>query len=158
MNDFCIRAKVYAFNRNINRYEHKWIEGYLTPISITEQGPQFVITEPVKGECVYDHHYYNGDDRFSFKPVEYAMFTKETISRWTGLHDKNGTKIWEGDILKWETYGDAYIYLLVEFDGGRYIARACDPDIRHNTIKLYGEEGYSEVIGNKWDNPELLEG
>jgi phage pi2 protein 07 len=155
---FLLRAKVYAFNRNVNRYEHKWVEGYLTPISITEQGPQFIITEPVKGECMHDHHY-NGDDHFSYKPVEYGMFVKETVSRWTGLLDKNGKKIWEDDILKWETLGSDYMHLVVRYDNGGWTAYPCnDFDRRHMKIRLGGEQNYCEVIGNKWDNPELLEG
>lgn len=82
----------------------------------------------------------------------------ETVGQWTGLVDKNGKKIFEGDILKWETLGTNYMYLVVEFDNGGYVAKSCDPDMKHRKIRLGGEQEYCDVICNRWDNPEYLKG
>lgn len=70
----------------------------------------------------------------------------ETIGQYTGLTDKNGTKIFEGDIVKWDekTWGCPYNEL-VTFD---YELLA----VRKNDYKHY-----VEVIGDICDTPELLE-
>lgn len=76
----------------------------------------------------------------------------ETVGQYTGLTDKNGTKIFEGDIVKWFIT----IYTVVYKDG-RFIGKEehfIGAD-EYRFINLYGE---IEVIGNIHDNPKLLRG
>jgi uncharacterized phage protein (TIGR01671 family) len=75
----------------------------------------------------------------------YRDVAKETVGQYTGLTDKNGKKIFEGDIVKWDEkeWGRPYNEL-VEFDYDLLAMRKSD------------YEQWCEVIGNKWDNPELL--
>lgn len=158
MEQFLLRAKVEEFEYLEGKYVSRWVEGYLNLAGITETGPKFTFAEPVKGKCVSHIHTKNGEEHYVYTAVEHSLYSKKTISRWTGLLDKNGKKIFEGDILKWETLGSNYIYLVVEFDNGGYIAKPCDPDMKHRKIRLGGEQSYCEVVGNRWDNPELLKG
>lgn len=78
----------------------------------------------------------------------------ETVGQYTGLKDKNGTKIFEGDIAKKFRLGKMCIYQIV-YDNGlaSFIGQA---GMGFTTFD-HDSEGL-EVIGNIYDNPELLEG
>lgn len=77
-----------------------------------------------------------------------------TIGQYTGLIDKNGKKIFEGDILQNEEgclFGASYRFR-VEFCKGCFYGDSC------GDLTVYSPEMYlCEVIGNIHDNPELLE-
>ena len=79
----------------------------------------------------------------------------ETIGQYTGLKDKNGKKIFEGDIVK-----DDYCIYEVVYDGNGYYVEVVKLLKECGTDKgvLYDLSDYKdlEVIGNIYDNPELL--
>ena len=81
----------------------------------------------------------------------------ETVGQYTGLTDKNGVKIFEGDILKGcydEDNPEEYAVLVVFWDNGwRMHQNAAEPDFLEEF-----DCRICEVIGNIHDNPELLEG
>ncbi|MDO5415260.1 MAG: YopX family protein [Bacillota bacterium] len=89
----------------------------------------------------------------------------ETVCQFTGLTDKNGQKIWENDIcrcvevipsetiefiskVEWLDYG----YVFETSDGGYPL---CNFDNSYDWLSHVPE---IEVIGNIFDNPELMEG
>lgn len=81
-----------------------------------------------------------------------------TVGQYTGLTDKNGKKIFEGDILKFCT--ELKEICFVDYGKGKYILRQLKKD-KHlswqsiDIFELFDLE--CKVIGNIHDNPELLE-
>ena len=92
----------------------------------------------------------------------------ETIGQYTGLTDKNGKKIFEGDIVH-AIYQSNYVGMK-NIDFGIGVVEYCGNYYSHASyeINIIGEigsrvfsaslEGGVEVIGNIHDNPELLKG
>lgn len=81
----------------------------------------------------------------------------ETVGQFTGFYDKNGFRIFDGDILRSrydEDNPDDVSYELVQWEGnGWYSGKVnIEDDLRQDMLTEY-----SELAGNIWDNPELLE-
>ena len=83
--------------------------------------------------------------------VMQAEVIPETVGQFTGLNDKNGEKIFEGDIVVYHLVGRKHI---VVYDPA--IFRLADKE-GNFTTSGYPDWDSLEVIGNVADNPELLE-
>lgn len=94
----------------------------------------------------------------------------ETVGQYTGLKDRNGKKIFEGDILlidnvlfKCDT--DYAYYGIVIWDDCNFCIKAWkNPKskvrgiMRRGVIEMRFNSSETEIIGNIYDNSELLEG
>lgn len=77
------------------------------------------------------------------------------LLQYTGLKDKNGKEIYEGDILKWGLGEDKALTTIEFFDGAFRFSG--DQVVQEDEcLGDYGFEQYGEVIGNIFENPELL--
>jgi uncharacterized phage protein (TIGR01671 family) len=78
------------------------------------------------------------------------------LMQYTGLHDKNGREIYEGDIIKYKDSRGKHIEKVI-FDKGCFYAGIHNGSSTRVAPKLINTR-ISEVIGNIYDNPELLGG
>lgn len=138
------KETIYINGREI---KGEWVEGFYSRVTNNfEQKNVHFITrykDLPNGETVLTGQY---------------IIEPETVGQYTGLTDKNGKKIFEGDIVKSFEYDDTYI--IRYFDDENYPAFDCVPDIPlcecNGLAFLVNTEG-CEAIGNVHDNPKLLE-
>lgn len=102
----------------------KWIEGYVFKQIVS----------------LKDEYYIRRGD------TDYLVIP-ETVGEYTGNNDKNGRKIFEGDIVKI----DDEIAGIVKYTDEGFI-------IDSDEFFATDEDTTFEIIGNAYDNPELLKG
>ena len=77
----------------------------------------------------------------------------------TGLKDKNGKEIYEGDIVESISGKIGYVIFLQQEMGYVVVWDNCDTRLGHRSRGGgYDVDSSIEVIGNIYDNPELVEG
>lgn len=91
----------------------------------------------------------NGYVDYSHTPIQL-----ETVSQFTGLTDKNGKDIYEGDIIRIHEGRDDFKTTSIIWGDEFLCFEPSNKDLRHAIKSRYSE--YYEIIGNIHDNPELL--
>ena len=118
------------------KFGNEWKYGFL---SIEPKG--LVIKEPYKNESSNVWH-----------------IDADTVGQYTNMLDKNGTKIFEGDIVELidPSYGDCYGVVQYDIDETEFQIM-CDSFYEVLGRYCYSYSKNIEVIGNIFDNPKLLE-
>lgn len=117
------------------KFGNEWKYGFL---SIEPQG--LVIKEPYKNESSNVWH-----------------IDADTVGQYTGMTDKNGTKIFEGDIIDFLYRSDGDSYGVIKYDTNETEFAIVYDSIYTGLGRQYHSRDI-EVIGNIYDNPELLKG
>lgn len=122
------------------------------------------------GEWLYGDLLRNVEGTFAIVPpfeidlhnhCERYEVDENTIGQFTGLFDKNGNEIYEGDIIGCHNLEIKHLIFYNENEG-RFMA-ALNGDIENYFVGVCGLDNKrwnasKEVIGNIHDNPELLKG
>ena len=140
--------------RGKRTYNGKWVEGSLV---VTSQCNAYIISTVE-------------DKRDATVLVNQCSLNvdSETVGQYTGLTDKNGVRIFEGDIVKGIAYSVTKIGVIVWIDeiasfGVRYFKSVNSTAWENSSILRCTSMGKTdefaaEIIGNIHDNPELLKG
>lgn len=117
----------------------EWVEGYLMKYSLLHEVSTYIL--PIGSVC--DAH---------------TEVNPETVCQYTGLTDKNGKKIWENDIVLIDSnpIDEEDGYFTVEWYSEEAMFKMSGTGLTTDFDTFYGFE--CEVVGNTFDNPELLKG
>ena len=120
----------------------------------------------IQGLTDWSYGYYakSGENHFILLDTDnednYSIVDPETVGQYTGLKDKNGKRIFEGDIVQWKDENFNNYTSVVEWCGEKWNYPAFDlakHDYECNGLQYVHEDCIIEVIGTIHDNPELLE-
>lgn len=115
----------------------EWVYGAFSEYDVEQSGQEmFTVHNP----CIIDY----GNE------LLWTEVVPETVGQYTGMTDKNGKKIFEGDFVS--SGYERLTWLIVYDDGGFSLVidgASCNCQ-DFNTA-------YCEVVGNVYDHPELLE-
>lgn len=136
----------------------KWVEGYY--IYHIKRTP-CVFGDSVKPE---DEQHVIMQDGFSDwnmpRDTVHYDIDPSTLCQYTGLTDKNGRKIWENDILReyadTDSLGNDLYYFYQVFWDNINSEYGVKNDVESMGLSCVSTN-WAEVIGNVFDNPELLE-
>lgn len=124
-----------------------WVEGYYAMM-----GKENLVRHYIVQNCALTGLFGDPEENMYFNDVE---IDPETLCQYTGLKDKNGNRIWENDIIKHEISDTIGTVKWYQED---YVGWCVDDTIideQQFTDEMWNE---CEVIGNIFDNPELLKG
>lgn len=106
------------------------------------------------GEWIYGYLFnIEGEKAWIWNGIPQEVLT-DTVGQYTGLKDRNGKEIWEGDIIVQQGYSGIRP-MLVKFEAGAFVTGEHNGSSTPRCPMLIQRR--CVIVGNRWDNPELLE-
>ena len=130
----------------------EWVEGYVFDDGFADSKRLFV------GGLVIMDYKGTADDRWNVGTDFYEV-NPDTLCQYTGLTDKNGNKIWENDVVECKN-DESHFQSQIEWDKSYcgFILQDSDTSaVGLDAITKGGIYKDVQVIGNIFDNPELIE-
>lgn len=130
----------------------EWVHGYLFDDGF-ENGRVFI------GGIVIEKYNGTACDDWNVTGINFYEIDPNTICRCTGLKDKNGNLIWENDIVKHyndDAHTEGYCTGTVLWDENYAGFYRTSNEYGLSKPRISSDCIY-EVVGNVFDNPELLE-
>lgn len=149
MREILFRGKVVR-HPDWTEMNGKWAVGFFVntideyPDPGKERIPE-IISLKARNICCGEYSFY---DTFEVDP--------DTVSQYTGAVDKNGRMIFEGDVVQF-CEDDRYTFEVTYHGCEWCLVNGVDSRLIHYYCRLANYQQL-KVIGNIWDNPELLEG
>lgn len=101
---------------------------------------------------VYGHYHVAEDDT---PIIDDCKIDKATVGQFTGLHDRNGKEIYEGDVVRWRSLGIEQ-NVEISFRKGAFVILANDGC--HSLALRETDKENIEVIGNIYEDSHLIKG
>lgn len=132
-------------------YDEEWLYGFLVKI----EKDRYAVIPPL-------------NDIDIEKSIGMYEVCLETIGQFTGLYDKNGKEIYEGDIVEWlffsyDCHGEQVYYLkgYIEWHQGGLIFNVTEKDFEDAGFYAISDlhtdtESDVKILGNIYDNPDLI--
>lgn len=134
----------------------EWVQGNLIQSCDATDGWESIII-PVKNSNMFTKHIGHGYVNLGFE--NWYRVNPSTICQCTGLKDKNSKLIWENDICdRKEEYPEIVKYNNGDWTLDYSYSKGKESGYCYCNLGFYAlERKCVEVIGNIFDNPELLE-
>ncbi len=120
--------------RGFNPKNQKWLYGYY----LVNRGLHFITPDEFVNP---------------FDTWEDYLINPDTVGQFTGLYDKNGKEIYEGDLVKYKYAYDIELVGVIKYKDAKFVIM--DPEDSCYCLSDFKKDKI-EIIDNIHDNPELL--
>lgn len=134
-----------------NPQQNKWVEGYY----LSRKETTYCFTEDYEKNPVKTLHYIAVDSMTDWGlPNEFRLYEidSDTLCQYTEEKDVNENKVWENDVVKMIYRENDTEIGIIRYDKKDFRYRFCVDDVQYS----FDISDKFEVIGNKFDNPELV--